>query len=117
MNAAATAASPRPARTWNGSCPGPPAPKTSAPGRSHLNSPASPAPGNHDGAATRTGHAGYRHARSQDFRILTIQGGSPEMVAARDQLMAAVHGTELLAQVRTLINTARQGRFGHTYTV
>jgi hypothetical protein len=51
------------------------------------------------------------------LRIGLIQGGSPEMVAARDQLMAAVHGAELLAQVRTLINTARHGRFDHTYTV
>lgn len=36
---------------------------------------------------------------------------------ARGQLMAAVSENELLAQVRTLINTARQGRFGLFYSV
>jgi hypothetical protein len=34
-NAAATAASPSPGENWNASCPGTPAPKTSAPGHSH----------------------------------------------------------------------------------
>jgi hypothetical protein len=41
----------------------------------------------------------------------------PEVKAARNQLMAAITETELLAQVRTFINTARQSRFGHAYSV
>ena len=39
------------ARTWNASCPGRPAPKTSRPGHSHPSSQANPAPGNHHGTA------------------------------------------------------------------
>jgi len=35
----------------------------------------------------------------------------------RAQLMAVVSETELLAQVRTLINDARRDRFGHSYSV
>jgi len=31
--------------------------------------------------------------------------------------MAVITETELLAQVRTFINTARQSRFGHAYSV
>jgi hypothetical protein len=42
---------------------------------------------------------------------------SPVLMQARDRLMAAVSRTELLAQIRTLINTARQGRFDHAYYV
>lgn len=41
----------------------------------------------------------------------------PEVEAARHRLMAAFTETELLAQVRTLINTARRKRFGHAYSV
>lgn len=43
--------------------------------------------------------------------------GGPELVAARDRLMASVSQTELLAQTRTLVNNARQRRFGHQYAV
>jgi len=41
----------------------------------------------------------------------------PEVKVTRDHLMTAITGTELLAQVRTFINTARQSRFGHAYSV
>jgi hypothetical protein len=41
----------------------------------------------------------------------------PEVEAARDRLMAVLTETELLAQVRIVINTARQNRFGHAYSV
>lgn len=41
----------------------------------------------------------------------------PEVEAARDRLMAVITEAELLAQVRTFINTARQSRFGHAYSV
>ena len=40
-----------------------------------------------------------------------------EVVTARYRLMAAVTDTELLAQARTFVNTARQSRFGHAYSV
>jgi hypothetical protein len=46
-----------------------------------------------------------------------LPGFSLDMAAARDRLMAAVSEAELLAQVRTFINTARQGRFGQAYSV
>ena len=42
---------------------------------------------------------------------------SPAVETARNQLMAVITETELLAQVRTFINTARQSRFGHAYSV
>src|SRR6185312_568452 len=71
MNAAATPENPRPAQTWNGSCPDTPAPKTSALGRSHPNNQANPHPATTTASPRRTGHVGYCHARSQDFRILT----------------------------------------------
>lgn len=54
------------------------------------------------------------------FRLLKgelIHGASPDLAAARDRLMAAISETELLAQARTFINTGRQGRFGHAYSV
>jgi hypothetical protein len=44
-------------------------------------------------------------------------GFSHQVDAARDRLMTAITETELLAQVRTYINTARQSRFGHAYSV
>ena len=73
--------SPHRARPWNGSCPGPPAPKTFAPGHSR-HRPAEPA---HDHGPQRgglaKGHAGYWRARSQDFRILTT--GHVDVVLAR----------------------------------
>ena len=43
--------------------------------------------------------------------------GSIGVDITRSQLVAAVSGTELLAQVRMLINDARQDRFGHQYLV
>jgi hypothetical protein len=43
--------------------------------------------------------------------------GSIGIDITRSQLVAAVSGTELLAQVRMLINDARQDRFGHQYLV
>jgi hypothetical protein len=49
-----------------------------------------------------------------DARVLEFGYG---VVAARLRLMAAITETELLAQVRTFINTARQSRFGHRYSV
>jgi hypothetical protein len=47
----------------------------------------------------------------------TTQHGSADLDAARYRLMAAVTETELLAQVRTFVNAARQDRFGHEYSV
>jgi len=41
----------------------------------------------------------------------------PAVETARNRLMAVITETELLAQVRTFINTARQSRFGHGYSV
>jgi hypothetical protein len=41
----------------------------------------------------------------------------PQLGPARNALMAAVGGEELLAQARTFINVARQDRFGHAYSV
>ena len=41
----------------------------------------------------------------------------PEVEDVRNRLMAAITETEMLAQVRTFINTARQSRFGHAYAV
>lgn len=41
----------------------------------------------------------------------------PGVAATRSRLMAAITETELLAQVRTFINTGRQSRFGHRYAV
>jgi hypothetical protein len=46
-----------------------------------------------------------------------IQRGNIDLDFIRSQLMAAVSETELLAQVRTLINDARQDRFGQLYSV
>jgi hypothetical protein len=51
----------------------------------------------------------FRNAAAWDF--------GPGVAAARFRLMAAITETELLAQVRTFINTARQSRFGHIYSV
>jgi len=52
---------------------------------------------------------------------LRLRGGwipddDPELEPARNGLMAAVAGRELLAQARTSINVARQGQFGHAYS-
>jgi len=65
--------------------------------------------------------AGWRYANSAADRralpgILGSQS-SPQLDAARLQLMTAVSGTELLAHVRALINDARQDRFGPEYSV
>ncbi|HLK02295.1 MAG TPA: hypothetical protein VKU39_20630, partial [Streptosporangiaceae bacterium] len=45
------------------------------------------------------------------------QFGSRDLGVLRAQLIAAVRETELLAQVRLIINAARQDRFGHLYSV
>jgi hypothetical protein len=42
---------------------------------------------------------------------------NPELGPARNALMVAVGGEELLAQARTFINVARQDQFGHAYSV
>ena len=47
---------------------------------------------------------------------LTREFGSA-VGTARNRLMTVITQTELLAQVRTFINTARQSRFGHAYSV
>ena len=44
-------------------------------------------------------------------------GVDPELDEARNRLMAAIGQDELLAQARTFINTTRQDRFGHAYSV
>jgi hypothetical protein len=56
--------------------------------------------------------------RGDLFRSLgfTQRGGS-DMDLIRSRLMTAVRETELLAQVRTHVNNARQDRFGHLYSV
>jgi hypothetical protein len=73
---AATAASRSPRRRWNGSCPGTPAAKTSAPRHSHC-PPYKPRTNNAaSGRATENHHVGHRHALSQDFRILTVRSDS-----------------------------------------
>lgn len=46
-----------------------------------------------------------------------IPDNNPELGPARNQLMAAVGGEELLAQARTFINVARQDQFGHAFSV
>jgi hypothetical protein len=43
--------------------------------------------------------------------------GTPALIGARDQLMAAVSEVEMLAQARTFINAGRRDRFGHGYAV
>jgi hypothetical protein len=50
-------------------------------------------------------------------RLGTARPGSGAVDAARLQLMAAIGGTEMLALVRTVINTVRQDRFGPEYSV
>jgi hypothetical protein len=62
---------PSPARTWTASCPGTPAPATSAPGHSRRHRPHKPAANTPAPAWLRTGHADYQHAPSQDSRIPT----------------------------------------------
>lgn len=47
----------------------------------------------------------------------TMLGGGTGLEAARYRLMTAISETELLAQVRTFINGARQDRFGLDYSV
>jgi hypothetical protein len=46
-----------------------------------------------------------------------LPDGSAAVDAARLQLMAVIGGSEMLAQVRTVINTVRQDRFGPEYSV
>lgn len=51
------------------------------------------------------------------LRGVQARNFGPAVKAARDRLMTAITETELLAQVRTFITTARQSRFGHAYSV
>ena len=51
------------------------------------------------------------------FGRLTTRNSGPEVQYARYDLMAAITQAELLAQVRTLINTAHQRQFSHIYSV
>lgn len=65
--------------------------------------------------------AGWRYADWAESSgtlpgILKSQS-SPQLDAARLQLMAAVSGAELLAHVRALINDVRQDRFGYEFSV
>ncbi|HTW00019.1 MAG TPA: hypothetical protein VMF87_06930 [Streptosporangiaceae bacterium] len=46
-----------------------------------------------------------------------VPDDNPELGPARDALMTAVGGEELLAQARTVINIARQDQYGHAYSV
>ena len=46
-----------------------------------------------------------------------LPGDNPALGRARDALIAAVGGEELLAQARTVLNVARQDRFGLGYSV
>ena len=59
-------------RTWTASCPGTRAPATSAPGHSRRHRPDKPRRTRPHRRGCRTGHAGYQHAISQHFRILTL---------------------------------------------
>jgi hypothetical protein len=68
--------------------------------------------------AAGSGWAFLRLFGDHYFRFLGyVQRGGIDLDIIRSQLIAAVSGTELLAHVRTLINEARQGRFGHVYSV
>ena len=61
-----------------------------------------------------------RLATGLGLRLLTGQGGlntNVELDEARNRLMSAVGQEEFLAQARTLINTARQDKFSHAYSV
>jgi len=58
----------------------------------------------------------------EDFSLIIVGGAltrefGSAVGTARNRLMAVITQTELLAQVRTFINTARQSRFGHAYSV
>src|SRR6266487_1624215 len=92
MNAAATAGNRSPAGRWNASCPGTPAPKTSAPG--HSRHPPDKTSANNDstGMATASRHADHRHALSQDFRILTFD----RLQRAQDHVVNLLHWHEFL---------------------
>src|SRR6266498_5627996 len=71
MNAAATTESPCPARHSAGSCPGTPAPRTSAPGPSRRRTAEPRISNTVTGVAASDRHAECRRALSQDFRVLT----------------------------------------------
>jgi hypothetical protein len=51
------------------------------------------------------------------IRREVLPGMSSDVVSARYRLMEAIGEDELLSQVRTFVNTARRGRFGHEYCV
>jgi hypothetical protein len=50
-------------------------------------------------------------------RLGMVRRRSAAVDASRLQLMAVIGGTEMLAQVRTVVNTVRQDRFGPEYSV
>lgn len=56
---------------------------------------------------------GEHYVRSIGF----LPGRNIDLDILRSQLIAAISGTELLAQVRTFINDVRQDRFGYQYSV
>jgi hypothetical protein len=58
-----------------------------------------------------------RIGRPGTRQLGTARVGSGGADAARLQLMAAIGGTEMLAQVRTVLMTVRQDRFGPEYSV
>ena len=61
---------------------------------------------------------GAQQFLKSDIGLSLLRGdGSVDLYVARSRLIEAISETELLAQVRTFINTERQGRFGHAYTV
>src|SRR6266567_4292859 len=77
MNAAATTESPCPARHSAGSCPGTPAPRTSAPGPSRRRTAEPRISNTVTGVAASDRHAECRRALSQDFRVLTFLSPPP----------------------------------------
>jgi hypothetical protein len=68
-------------------------------------------------AATVWGALRFFDSRRYFQSLGVVQLGGIDLDILRSQLIAAVGETELLAQVRTLINNVRQDRFGHQYSV
>ncbi|WP_440106217.1 hypothetical protein [Streptosporangium sp. H16] len=58
-----------------------------------------------------------RRSEGRFFQENLFSEMSADLVRARDRLIVAVSGVELLAQVRTLINTMRTDRFDHAFLV
>src|SRR6266851_1579461 len=93
MNAAATTGNPSPARTWNGSCPGTPAPETSAPGHSR------PRPDNRTGTAAITASPRTRSRRPLAYPITglpnTYDGTGGLRPAKRSLMVGVIKGCEV----------------------